>query len=68
MHHTLMSTKITIRFLPTIYNCSSDQERNKGGVKVNDNFCYSSEVNKEWLSVDDLKQWIYIDTNKIGKI
>ena len=37
-------------------------------IKVNDNFIYSSDNNKEWMSVDQLKGWIGANINKIGKI
>jgi UDP-N-acetylglucosamine 4,6-dehydratase/5-epimerase len=56
------------KILPAIYNWSSDPERNKGGVKVNENFTYTSDNNKEWMSVNDLRQWIDANSTKIGKI
>ena len=54
------------KILPEIYNWSSDPERNKGGVKVDDNFTYSSDQNNEWMTVKDLKQWIKDNINEIG--
>jgi UDP-N-acetylglucosamine 4,6-dehydratase (inverting) len=54
------------KILPAIYNWSSDPERNKGGVKVDDNFTYSSDQNNEWMTVKDLKQWIKVNINEIG--
>ena len=56
------------KILPAIYNWSSDPERNKGGVKVDKNFTYSSDNNKEWMSVGELKEWIDANKSKIGKI
>jgi len=56
------------KILPAIYNWSSDPERNKGGVKVDENFTYSSNINKDWMSVDDLRNWIDTNSAKIGKI
>ena len=56
------------KILPSIYNWSSDPKRNKGGVKVDENFTYSSETNKKWMSVKDLQRWIEINNKKIGKI
>jgi FlaA1/EpsC-like NDP-sugar epimerase len=56
------------KILPAIYNWSSDPQRNKGGVKVDENFTYTSDNNKEWMSIDDLKQWIDTNSTKIGKI
>ena len=56
------------KILPAIYNWSSDPQRNKDGVKVDENFTYSSDSNKEWMSVNDLQQWIDSNSTKIGKI
>ena len=56
------------KILPAIYNWSSDPKRNKGGAKVDENFTYSSEQNKEWMSVKDLQQWITANREKIGQI
>ena len=56
------------KILPAIYNWSSDPERNKDGVKVGENFVYSSEINQEWMSVEDLQRWIEDNRHKIGKI
>ena len=56
------------KILPAIYNWSSDPKRNKGGVKVGENFTYSSDTNKEWMSVKDLQRWIEINKYSIGKI
>jgi len=56
------------KILPAIYNWSSDPERNKGGVKVAEDFVYSSEINQEWMSVEDLQSWIEDNQQKIGKI
>jgi len=56
------------KILPAIYNWSSDPKRNKGGIKVDEDFIYSSGSNKEWMSVNDLRQWIDANSTKIGKI
>ena len=56
------------KILPAIYNWSSDPHRNKGGVKVDENFTYSSDQNKEWMSVKDLQKWIKDNRGKIGQI
>jgi UDP-N-acetylglucosamine 4,6-dehydratase (inverting) len=56
------------KILPAIYDWSSDSRRNKGGVKVDVNFTYSSDKNHEWMSVEDLKQWIDANYSTIGKI
>jgi UDP-N-acetylglucosamine 4,6-dehydratase (inverting) len=56
------------KILPAIYNWSSDPQRNKGGVKVDEDFTYSSGSNEEWMSVDELQDWIEANKSKIGKI
>jgi len=56
------------KILPAIYNWSSDPARNSGGLKVDENFTYSSDKNEEWMSVSDLKLWIDANNGKIGKI
>ncbi len=40
----------------------------KNGKKVEDGFCYTSDNNKEWMSIESLQDWIYNNRNKIGKI
>ena len=56
------------KILPAIYNWSSDPLRNKGGAIVDENFTYSSNNNKDWMSIDDLQKWIEKNKHKIGKI
>lgn len=56
------------KILPAIHNWSTDPERIKDGVKVSNDFTYSSDNNNEWLSKEDLKKWIIANKNKIGKI
>ena len=61
-------SKYHYKILPAIYNWSSDPKRNEGGTKVDENFTYSSDQNKEWMSVKDLQQWIKANREKIGQI
>jgi len=56
------------KILPAIYDWSSDPERNSGGKKVADDFTYSSDSNKDWMSVKELSKWIQKNINIIGKI
>jgi UDP-N-acetylglucosamine 4,6-dehydratase/5-epimerase len=56
------------KILPAIYNWSSDPKRNKNGIKVSENFTYSSDQNKDWMSVNELQKWIEGNKEKIGKI
>jgi len=56
------------KILPSINNWSSDLARIGDGVKVAQNFMYTSDNNTEWMKVSDLKQWIKKNKNKIGNI
>ena len=56
------------KILPAIHNWSNDPARINDGVKVAPDFNYSSDNNKEWMTVEDLEQWIDKNTGKIGKI
>ena len=38
------------------------------GKKVDPNFTYSSDNNKEWMTISELKEWIEKNSNKIGRI
>ena len=42
------------KILPAIHNWSSDPYRIKEGVKVAEDFNYSSDNNSDWMSIDDL--------------
>lgn len=54
--------------LPAIHNWSSDSFRIKDGVKVDENFMYTSDSNTELMSVQELQSWIAMHRAKIGKI
>jgi len=56
------------KILPAINNWSSDPYRIKDGVKVNEDFNYSSNNNSDWMSIDTLRTWIELNKEKIGKI
>jgi len=56
------------KILPAIYNWSSDSKRNKGGIKVAEDFTYSSDSNQEWMDIEGLQKWISDNRTKIGKI
>lgn len=55
------------KILPAINNWFQDPKRISKGNLVPADFSYSSNNNKEWMKVDDLKQWIKIHQTKIGK-
>ena len=56
------------KILPSINEWSHDLERIGNGVKVDPDFTYCSDNNKEWMKISELKEWIKINKNKIGKI
>ena len=56
------------KILPSINEWNNDPERIGTGVKVDPNFIYSSDNNKEWMEISELQDWIEENRNKIGNI
>ncbi len=56
------------KILPSIHNWSKDPLRIKNGTQVAPDFIYSSESNKEWMTLEDLNAWIEENKSKIGVI
>lgn len=56
------------KILPAINGWDKSAERIKDGERVAGGFCYSSDNNPEWLSVELLQQWIEENSGKIGSI
>jgi UDP-N-acetylglucosamine 4,6-dehydratase len=56
------------KILPMIHKWHTDPLRIKDGVRVADNFVYSSDNNSEWMSVEELAAWIKKNNSKIGAI
>lgn len=56
------------KILPNINDWAASPQRIKDGKLVAENFTYSSELNTEWMSQDDLKGWIEENKHKIGAI
>ena len=56
------------KILPSINNWSQDPARVGKGVRVDPEFLYSSDRNKEWMEISELKRWIEENRNKIGKV
>jgi FlaA1/EpsC-like NDP-sugar epimerase len=46
------------KILPSIYNWAFDPKRIKDGKKVAQDFQYDSGTNTDWMSVEDLQNWI----------
>jgi len=56
------------KILPQINDWGNDKKRIKKGKKVLKNFVYTSNKNLDWMSKNQLKNWISINQNKIDKI
>ena len=56
------------KILPQINNWGKDSSRIKDGIKVPEDFIYSSDNNQDWMTKADLKAWIDSNYYNIGKI
>ena len=56
------------KILPSINGWSKDNERIKKGKKVDPEFTYCSNNNKEWMSDKELLDWIEINQDTMGEI
>ena len=54
------------KILPAIHNWSADAGRIGEGKPVGEGFDYSSDNNAEWMSIEELQQWIVENRAKIG--
>jgi UDP-N-acetylglucosamine 4,6-dehydratase len=46
------------KILPSIHNWAKDPKRIGDGKQVSSDFSYTSDNNKEWMSIETLKNWI----------
>ena len=56
------------KILPVINGWADDPRRIKNGKPVRENFTYDSENNEEWMSKEELIEWIKNNKDKLGKI
>ncbi len=56
------------KILPSINDWHKDANRIKNGIKVSENFIYDSENNKEWMSRDELVNWVKNNEKDFEKI
>ena len=56
------------KILPMIHNWAADPKRVKDGVRVADDFVYSSDNNKDWMPVKVLQSWIAAHKSKLAAI
>lgn len=77
LHEQMISTEDALytyeyaehfKILPAIHDWSSDPIRIKDGIKVSEEFVYSSDNNSSWMSQNELRDWIDRNREKIGAI
>ena len=56
------------KILPQICEWAPFESMIKDGIRVPEGFCYTSDNNKEWMSIDQLREWIDKNKVKIGSI
>jgi len=56
------------KILPSINEWAKDEARIGDGIRVPENFTYTSNNNKEWMQISELQDWIEVNKNKIGNI
>ena len=56
------------KILPQINDWNKDKSRIKDGVKVLNDFTYSSDNNSEWMTKADFQTWVDANKHFIGKI
>ena len=53
------------KILPSIHNWCRSLERIKEGKPVENNFIYDSGTNKDWMSVDELSDWLRLNKKNL---
>ena len=56
------------KILPQLHEWSDDPYRIKDGKPVSPDFSYVSDTNREWMSIEELRQWIEKNKAKVGNI
>jgi len=56
------------KILPSINDWAKDEARIGNGIRVPENFMYTSDNNKEWMKISELQEWIEKNKTKIGSI
>ena len=56
------------KILPAIHNWYTDETRIKDGKKVADDFSYTSDNNTEWMTKEELKNWISADFHNMVRV
>ena len=53
------------KILPAIHNWSLEPSRINGGKKCAEGFSYSSETNNEWMTTENLRNWILKEFDQV---
>ena len=56
------------KILPVINDWSADPNRIKDGRLVETGFTYNSETNRDWMSIEQLQNWIKNNKNSVGNL
>jgi UDP-N-acetylglucosamine 4,6-dehydratase/5-epimerase len=56
------------KILPSINDWAKDEARISDGIRVPEDFTYTSNNNKEWMKISELQEWIDKNETKIGNI
>ena len=56
------------KILPAIQKLHLDKNRILDGKKVESSFTYSSDKNEEWMTKEELNNWINSNIDDLGKI
>lgn len=54
------------KILPSIYGWSNDADRIQDGKRVAEGFRYTSDNNPEWMTLENLRQWINTNEATLG--
>ena len=65
--HFTYEYKDHYKIFPAIHNWSKDPAKIKGGIKVSEDFIYSSDSNSQWLSQKEFRLWLSNNKDHIGK-
>ena len=66
--HLTYEYKEHYKILPSINEWGKDPNRIQDGTPVEKGFIYSSDNNKDFMSIEELQNWIKANKRKIGKI
>lgn len=56
------------KILPQINGWAKDEARIKDGIRVPDQFSYSSDNNSSWMSDWELSEWVKLNASEIGEL